>query len=49
MTQNSKNEWPKAFTMILGTASISAAAYFLHEPQVMWSMLLLIWLVSYFD
>lgn len=43
------SEWPKAFVAILGTASISAAAYLLNEPNVMWSMLLLIWILSYFD
>jgi hypothetical protein len=46
---NYSKQWPKAFVAIFGTAFISAAAYFLHEPQIMWSMLALIWLISYFD
>lgn len=49
MSQGSSNQWPKACVAIFGTASIAAASYFLKEPVVMWSMLLLIWIISYFD
>jgi hypothetical protein len=46
---NYPSQWPKAIVAILGTASISAAAYFLNEPLIMWSMILLCWILSHFD
>jgi len=49
MANQNNNQWPKAFTAILGTASISAAAYYLHEPDIMFSMIMLIIILSFFD
>lgn len=46
---NNYSEWPKAFVAILGTASIATGAYYLHEPNIFWAMLLLIWIISFFD
>jgi hypothetical protein len=46
---NRPSQWPKATVAILGTASISGAAYFLKEPQIMWAMILLTWVLSHFD
>lgn len=49
MSQNNQNQWPKAFVAIFGTAIISAASYLLNVPQMMWYMVLLCWVISYFD
>lgn len=49
MAQNQNNQWPKAIVAVLGTVAISATAYFLKEPDVMWSMILLLFLVNSFD
>lgn len=50
MSQDNKsNQWPKAFATIFGIAAISSVAYFLKEPQVMWSLILLLFLVERFD
>lgn len=50
MEQNKKrSQWPKAIVAILGTASISAASYFLVVPQIMWSMIILYFIVDSFD
>ena len=49
MAQNQNSQWPKAIVAVLGTAAISAASYFLKEPDVMWSMILLLFLVNSFD
>jgi hypothetical protein len=49
MAQNQNSQWPKAIVAVLGTAAISAAAYLLKEPDVMWSMFLLLFLVERFD
>lgn len=49
MANQNNNQWPKAFTAILGTASISAAAYYMHNPKVMLSMFALIIILSFFD
>lgn len=46
---NMPSQWPKAAVVIFGTASISAAAYFLKEANIMWAMFPLMWIVSNFD
>ncbi len=42
---NSPSQWPKAFVVIFGTLVIGATAYYLKEPQVMWSLALL-WFIT---
>ena len=46
---NSSSQWPKAFVAVLGMAAISAGAYLTKEPQIMWAMLPLLWIVNQFD
>lgn len=51
MAQATKNpnQWPKAFVAIFGTALIATCAYLTKEPNIMWTMILLIYLTSNFD
>jgi len=46
---NYPSQWPKAFVAVFGTAAIGATAYFIKEPQVMWVMLPLLWIIGSFD
>lgn len=47
--KNSPSQWPKAFVAVLGTTAISAAAYYLKEPDIMFAMILLLFIVNSFD
>jgi hypothetical protein len=52
MNQNNNNtpsQWPKALVAIVGIVGICGASYFLKNANVMWSFLLLIWLLDWFD
>lgn len=50
MSQSRNNSpWPKAIVAISGLAIIGSVAFFLHDTQVLWGILLVIWLVSYVD
>jgi hypothetical protein len=46
---NYPSQWPKAFVAVLGTACISAVAYFLKDAEVMWAMVLLIIIIGGFE
>ena len=45
---NSPSQWPKAFVAMSGLFIIGATAYALKDADVMWSLLLLIWLLDWF-
>lgn len=50
MSKNSNySQWPKALVAIAGMAIVGSLAYFLHDAEVLWGILLIIWLVSYVD
>jgi len=46
---NSPSQWPKAAVVIFGISAISAASYFLKEPNIMWAIIPLMWIVAHFD
>lgn len=46
---NYPSQWPKAFVVVFGTAALGATSYFLKEPQIMFGMIPLLWMVSWFD
>jgi len=49
MAQNQNNQWPKAFAIVFGTVALGATSYFTKQPDVMWGMLPLLWMVSWFE
>lgn len=46
---NSSNQWPKACVAIAGAAAIAFATYITNEPDCLWSMILLYFIVENFD
>ena len=46
---NSSSQWPKAAVAIVGTITISAVAYSLKEPGVLWGLVALWYIVNQFD
>jgi len=46
--KNKPSQWPKAAVTIFGTVAISAASYFLKEPNMMFAMFVLGWIVADF-
>ncbi len=50
MSRNNKNSpWPKALVAITGLAIVGGLAYFLHDSQILWGILLIMWLITYVD
>ncbi len=46
MAANQQNKWPKASVAIFGSIAIALVAFLLKEPNALWALVLLYWIVG---
>jgi hypothetical protein len=46
MAVNRENKWPKAVVAVFGILGVCTAAYFMHNANVLWALLLVYWIAT---